>query len=101
MTTKTLRLTEELLEATREFGQAERIEESTAMRKLLRMGYEMFLANQYRAGRMSLRDVAKRMELTLSETMDVLQSMGISGNTTADDTLASLRSLQLDSKYHQ
>ena len=62
--------------------------------KTLRMGYEVFLADQYRAGRMSLRDVASRMELTLSETLDVLQSMGISGNTTADDTLASLRSLK-------
>lgn len=94
MTTKTLRLPEELLAATREFGHVERIEESTAMRKLLRMGYELFLANQYRTGRMSLRDVASRMELTLSETLDVLQTMGISGNTNADDTLASLRSLQ-------
>jgi hypothetical protein len=41
----------------------------TAMRILLLMGYEMYLADQYRAGRLSLRDVA------------------------ADDTLASFTSL--------
>lgn len=93
MTTKTLRLSDSLLDAVRELGNAEHIEESTAMRKLLRLGYHLFLAEQYRAGRLTLREVSRRMELSLSETLESLQRLGITGNTSADDTLASLQSL--------
>lgn len=93
MTTKTLRLSDSLLGAVHELGSAEHIEEATAMRKLLRMGYHLFLAEQYRAGRLTLREVSRRMELSLSETLEALQRLGVSGNTGADDTLASLQSL--------
>lgn len=93
MTTKTLRLSDSLLHAVQELGSTEHIDESTAMRKLMRMGYELFLAEQYRQGRMTLRDVARRMELSLSETLEALQRRGITGNTSADDTLASIRTL--------
>jgi hypothetical protein len=93
MTTKTLRLSDSLAEAVRELGAAEHIEESTAMRKLLRMGYDVYVAEQYRAGRVSLRDVAARMNLPLSETLEALQRLGIAGNTGADDALASLQSI--------
>jgi hypothetical protein len=94
MTTKTLRLSDDLVQAIRELGAAEHIEESTAMRKLLRMGYELYLAEQYRVGRISLRDAAGRLGVSLSETLEALQHLGITGNTGADDTLSSLRSLQ-------
>jgi hypothetical protein len=93
MTTKTLRLSDNLLNAVHELGNAEHIEETTAMRKLLHMGYGLFLAEQYRTGRLTLREVARRMELSLSETLEALQRLGIPGNTSADDTLASLQSL--------
>jgi hypothetical protein len=94
MTTKTLRLSDHMLDAVRELGSAEHIEEATAMRKLMRMGYNLFLAEQYRAGRLTLREVARRMELPLSEALEALQRLGITGNTSADDALASLRSLR-------
>lgn len=59
----------------------------------MRMGYGLFLAEQYRAGRLTLREVARHMELSLSETLEALQRLGVSGNTVADDTLASWLSL--------
>ena len=93
MTTKTLRMPGELAAAVRDVGADEHIEESTAMRKLLRMGYELYVAEQYRAGRISLRDVARRMGKSLSEALDTLQRMGITGNVTADDALQSLKFL--------
>ncbi len=94
MITKTLRLSESLAEAIRDLGDTEHIEEATAMRKLLIMGYEMHLAEQYRSGRLSLRDVATRLNRSLSDTLEYLQHLGISGNTGATDTLASLASLE-------
>lgn len=93
MTTKTLRLPDVLAAAVREVGALEEIEDSTAMRKLLRMGYETYLAEQYRFGKITLRESARRMGLSLSETLDAFRQKGIAGNVGADDTLASLRSL--------
>ncbi len=70
MTTKTLRLSEELVAAIRQVGKLEAIEDASAMRKLLRMGR------------------------SLPETVDALADLGVKGNTSADDTLASLRSVR-------
>jgi len=93
MTTKTLRIPDALAAAVHDVGRREDIEASTAMRKLLRMGYESYLTEQYRSGRLSLRDTARRMGVSLSEAIDTLRQKGIGGNVTADDTLESLRSL--------
>ena len=93
MKTKTLRIPDELENAVRAVGTAEHIEESAAMRKLLLLGYERYVADQYRAGAISLRDLATRIGISQSEALDLLQRLGISGNTGAADTLESLRSL--------
>lgn len=93
MTTKTLRLPDSLTAAVRDVGANEHIEEATAMRKLLQMGYNLYLAQQYRAGVLSIREVSRRMGVSLSEALDLLQRFGIGGNVTADDALQSFRSL--------
>ena len=92
MVTKSLRLSDSLVSAVQEIGHHEQIEEAAAMRKLLRMGYGLYLAEEYRAGRLTLRDLGHRLELSLSETLEMLQRLGITGNTGAADTLASYRS---------
>jgi hypothetical protein len=52
------------------------------------------LAEPYRAGRISLRDVACRLGLSPSEALDALQRLGISGNVSAADTLRSMTSFR-------
>ncbi|MCA1754249.1 MAG: hypothetical protein LC641_06050 [Spirochaeta sp.] len=94
MKAKTIRVPEGLQDAVQDLSSAEHIEEAAAMRKLMYLGYEAFLATQYRHGHLSLRDVAERLDVSLSEALERLQALGVSGNTGADDTLASLRSLQ-------
>lgn len=93
MTTKTLRLPDALAAAVREVGASEHLEEAAAMRKLLRLGYERYVACQYRDGHLSLREAAQRLGLSLSETIDALQLLGITGNVGAADTLHSLETL--------
>jgi hypothetical protein len=93
MTTKTLRLPDALAAAVHDVGAAEHIEDSAAMRKLLHMGYAAYIAERYRAGRMSLREAARRMEMSLGDALDALRQLGVSGNATADDTLHAFRSL--------
>ncbi len=95
MTTKTLRLPDELAAAIRTVGEAEHVEEATAMRKLLRMGFELYTAGLYREGRITLRQAARRLHHPLSETLDLFHRLGIKGNVSAQDTLDSLRSLGL------
>lgn len=94
MKTKTLRLSDELVSAVRDVGAAEHIEESAAMRKLLHLGYERYLADRYRASAITLRQLATLSGTSLSQALDLLQRLGIPGNVGAADTLASLRSLQ-------
>lgn len=63
------------------------------MPKLLHLGYQVYLGEQYRAGRVSLREVARRLGVPLSEALDALRRLGIPGNVGADDALQSLASL--------
>jgi len=69
------------------------IEESTALRKLLRLGYELHLADQYRRGRLSIREIARRLHLSTGDALELLEWLGVTGNVSAADTLGSLRSL--------
>ena len=74
--------------AVRDVGQNEHIEESAAMRKLLYLGIERYLAERYRAGEITLREMARRMGTSLSEALDLLQRLGIPGNVGAADALS-------------
>ena len=94
MKTKTLRIPEQLAGAVRDVGLAEHIEESAAMRKLLYLGFERYLADRYRAGEISLRDMARQLGMSLSDALDLLQRQGIPGNVGAAETLASLQSTE-------
>ncbi|MEW6752397.1 MAG: hypothetical protein AB1505_15645 [Candidatus Latescibacterota bacterium] len=63
------------------------------MRKLLSLGYQTYVAEQYALGRLSLRQAAARLGRPLSDTLDVLQRLGVRGNVSAADTLQSLASI--------
>ena len=93
MTIKTLRLPDHQMNAVRDVCLAEQVEEATALRKLLSMEYELYPAEQYRAGRISLRETARRPGAPLGGTLDALQRLGIPGNVPAADALQSLESL--------
>jgi hypothetical protein len=85
---------DDLVAAVRDAKATEHVEEATAMRRLRHMGCDLCPAEQYRAGRLSLRELARRMDTSISEAMDALQRLGISGNVSAADTLHSLASLR-------
>jgi hypothetical protein len=74
-------------------GKEEKIEPSTAMRKLVRIGYESYVGNLYRQGKVTIRDAAALLDLNQIETLDLFLDAGISGNFDATDVLTSLHSL--------
>ncbi len=71
----------------------EKTEKTQSLRKLARFGFENYVARAYRDGRLSLREAAGLLQLSLSETMDVFEQMGIKGNIGAQEVLSSLESL--------
>jgi hypothetical protein len=91
MKTLSIRIPDDMMSALQLVGKEEKIEPSTAMRKLVRIGYESYVGNLYRQGKVTLRDAATLLNLNQIETLDLFLDAGISGNLDATDVLTSLR----------
>ena len=90
MKTKSIRIPNEMVEAIGLVEKEEKIEESTAMRKLIRMGFETYVGNLYREGKITLRRASRLLRRNQIEVMDLFLDAGIKGNLDASDVLASL-----------
>ena len=91
MKTLSIRIPDDLMSALQLVGKEEKIEPSTAMRKLVRIGYESYVGNLYRQGKVTLRDAAALLNRNQIETLDLFLDAGIPGNLDATDVLTSLR----------
>ena len=90
---QSIRIPEELEQAIQYVSDVEKIEKSHTLRKLTRMGFETYLAQLYRQGRLSLRECASMLQLNLSETIDLFERLGVKGNIETAQVLESLQSL--------
>ncbi len=90
MKTKSLRITEDIMNAIELVEKEEKIEESTAMRKLMRIGFETYIGNLYKQGKITLREAAKLLNVNQLDAMDLFLDAGIKGNLDASDVLTSL-----------
>ncbi len=93
MKVKSIRIPEEMGRAVDYVARSEKIEKTSSLRKLTRMGFELYVAKSYERGKISLREAAKLLNLNLSETIDLLMETGIKGNIRAKDILDSLKTL--------
>ena len=94
MSVRSIRITEDLEAAIRYVAEREDAEQAQSLRKLARMGFEAYVAGQYRAGEVSLRQAAALLGVTLWETFDRLAALGATGNATAEAVLARLDTLE-------
>lgn len=94
MKVKSMRIPDDIDQAIDYVSQIEKIEKTQSLRKLARLGFEYYVAKEYREGRSSLREVAQLLHLTLSNTIDLLNGMGVSGNIRARDVLSSIKSIE-------
>jgi hypothetical protein len=101
MKTKSIRITEDMISAVELVRKQEKIEEATAMRKLMRIGFETYVGNLYKLGKISLRDAAHSLNMNQSETMDIFLDIGIKGNLDASDVLYSLKRFAVQRRKHQ
>ena len=93
MKARSLRLPDELLRSIAIVEKKEHIEQASAIRKLIRMGFETYVAGQYKQGLLTLSEAAKCLKITLPETVDLLLERGVAGNLDAADVLSSIESM--------
>lgn len=70
-----------------------KLKKTSSLRKLTRMGFEVYVAKSYEKGKLTLREAADLLNLNLIETIDLLSEMGVKGNIRAKDVLEGLISL--------
>ena len=87
MTVISLRLNEKDLERLDELSTLERKDRSTAARELLKYGWEFLMLRYYKEGTLSLEGLAKKLDLSVSEAIDLLTKLGIEAPIELDDYL--------------
>jgi predicted HTH domain antitoxin len=90
MKTKSIRIPNDLMSAVKLVEKSEKIEESTAMRKLMRIGFETYVANLYKEGKVTLKEAASLLKMNQIEALDLFLDLGIKGNLEASDVRKSL-----------
>ncbi len=95
MKVKSVRIPEDIDKAIDFVARSEKLEKTQSIRKLTRLGFEVYVAKSYEKGKLTLREAATLLNLTLSETIDLLSEMGVKGNIRAKDVTESLRSISL------
>jgi len=91
MKTKSLRISKDMMSAIELVEKEEKIEESTAMRKLMRIGFEAYVGNLYKQGKVTLREAARLLNVNQIEAMNIFLDAGIKGNLDTSDVVASLK----------
>ena len=83
-TKKSVRLPDSLSKVVQHLARREHLDESTAIRKLIRMGATGYAVGLYREGKATLREAAELAEATPREMIEILLDHGIRGNVTVD-----------------
>src|SRR4030042_739832 len=96
MKTKSLRIPEDMMYAVKLVEK----EETTAMRKLMRIGFETYIGNLYKQGKITLREAARLLNKNQIETIDLFLDAGIKGNLDASDVFISLERFVFKQKKH-
>ena len=93
MKVKSLRIPEDIDQAIDYVARSEKLEKTSSLRKLTRMGFEVYVAKSYERGKLTLREAGKLLHLNLIETIDLLNEMGVKGNIKAKDVMEGLKAL--------
>jgi hypothetical protein len=95
MKVKSIRIPPDIEHAIDFLSRAEKIDSTQSFRKLARIGFENYVATLYQNGKLSIREVAEELSLSLSEALDLLSEKGVTGNIRASDVLDSVENLKI------
>ena len=90
MITKTIRLPEELSAKINYRARKEDVDESDAIRQLIKLGLKEYAVNLYKDKKMTLREASELADVSLREMLDLLMEHGIKGNVTLKQQQKSL-----------
>ena len=90
MITKTIRLPEDLSVRIGYRAKKEDVDESDAIRQLIKLGLKEYAVNLYRDRKMTLREASGLADVSLREMLDILMEHGIKGNVTLKQQQKSL-----------
>ena len=85
--TVSIRLKEKEIRFIEEVSKKKGIDKSTVARELIEYGRTHLVLKLYKEGRISLEKTAKELELSISETIDLLAEFGIKSPITYEDYL--------------
>jgi len=88
-----LRLKEKDFNKLDEFSKMVNKDKSTVVRELLENGWKFSMIRLYRDGRLSLETLASKLELSISETIDLLSETGIKSPVSYDDYIKGFETL--------
>jgi len=94
MTVLSLRLSRKELDRIKEIATKENKKKGEAARSLLYYGWFFFNLKRYKEGRISLETLAKELDLSISETIDLLVEYGVPSSISYDDYLEGLETLR-------
>ena len=87
MSVISLRLKEKELKRINELSEMIQKDKSTVARELIDYGWDYFMIKLYREGKLSLSTLAIKLELSVSETIDLLAEFGVTSPIEHDDYL--------------
>ena len=93
MKVKSIRIPDDMDKSIEYVSRLEKLEKTQSLRKLTRLGFEYYAAKSYERGKLTLRETAELLNLTLSETIDLLVEMGVKGNIRTKDVMESLKTI--------
>ena len=93
MKVKSIRIPDDIDKSIEFVARLEKLEKTQSLRKLTRLGFEFYTAKSYEKGKLTLREVSELLNLTLSETIDLLAEMGVKGNIRAREVIQSLKEM--------
>ena len=93
MKVTSLRIPEDIDQAIDYVARSEKLEKTSTLRKLTRMGFEVYVAKSYERGKLTLREASRLLQLNLMDTIDLLNEMGVKGNIRAKDVMEGLKAL--------
>lgn len=85
--TVSIRLKEKEIRFIEEMSKKQNIDKSTAARSLIEYGKIYLTMKLYKEGKISLGKTAKELDLSISETVDLLSEFGIESPISFDDYL--------------
>jgi predicted HTH domain antitoxin len=93
MKVKSIRIPDDIDKSIEYVARLEKLEKTQSLRKLTKLGFEYYVSKSYERSKLTLRETAELLNLTLSETIDLLVEMGVKGNIRTKDVMESFKEI--------